>query len=75
MVPLTDDGMTPAADTPRETAMFTKTLIAALVLAGVSLTFVANASAAPTKAPAQAEQGYFDRASNGGHHEGDTNGF
>jgi hypothetical protein len=55
--------------------MFTKTLIAALVLAGVSLTFVANASAAPTKAPAQAEQSYFDRASNGGHHEGDTNGF
>jgi hypothetical protein len=53
--------------------MFSKTLIAALVLTGVSLTFVANASAAPTKAPAQGEQIYFDRASNGGHQPGDTN--
>jgi acetoin utilization deacetylase AcuC-like enzyme len=74
MVPLTDDGMTPAADAPQETTMFTKTLIAALVLTGVSLTFVADASAGPTKALPQAEQNYFDRASNGGHHAGDTNG-
>jgi hypothetical protein len=70
MVPLTDDGMTPAADTPRETTMFTKTLIAALVLAGVSLSLVANASAGPTKAPSQAEQNWFNRASNP-----DTNGY
>jgi hypothetical protein len=67
--------MTPAAETPQETTMFTKTLIAALVLTGVSLTFVADASAAPTKAPAQGEQIYFDRASNGGHQPGDTNGY
>jgi hypothetical protein len=55
--------------------MFTKTLIAALVLTGVSLTFVANASAVPSTAPAQGEQNWMDRASNGGHQPGDTNGY
>jgi hypothetical protein len=70
MVALTDDGMTPAAVEPLETTMFTKTLIAALVLAGATITFVADASAAPTKAPSQAEQNWMNRASNP-----DTNGF
>jgi len=48
------------------------TLALALVLAGASLTFVSDASAAYS-----AEQNWFDRASNGGagHHAGDTNGF
>jgi hypothetical protein len=50
--------------------MFAKTLIAALVLAGTSLTFVVNASAGPAKAPSQAEQTWMNRASNP-----DTNGF
>ena len=53
--------------------MFAKTLIAALVLAGTSLAFVADASAAtkPAQAPglSQFEQGWMDRASNP-----DTNG-
>ena len=55
----------------------TKALVAALVLAGASITFVANASAAPTQGPSQAEQNWMDRASNGGvgHHTGDTNGY
>jgi Spy/CpxP family protein refolding chaperone len=52
----------------------TKTLVAALVLAGASITFVANASAAPQPG-SQAEQNWMDRASNGGHHTGDTNGY
>jgi hypothetical protein len=46
--------------------MLTKTikaLVAALVLTGVSLTFVANASAAPHQGVSQAEQNWFDRAS------------
>jgi hypothetical protein len=47
-------------------AKTTKTLVAALVLAGASITFVA---AAPTKAPSQAEQNWMNRASNP-----DTNG-
>jgi hypothetical protein len=52
-------------------AKTTKTLVAALVLAGASITFVANASAAPTpKGPSEAEQRWMDRASNP-----DTNGF
>jgi hypothetical protein len=51
-------------------AKTTKTLVAALVLAGASIAFVADASAAPTKAPAQAEQTWMNRASNP-----DTNGF
>ncbi|HYS48212.1 MAG TPA: hypothetical protein VEM36_05470 [Xanthobacteraceae bacterium] len=52
--------------------MFAKTLIAALVLAGTSLTFVASASAAPKQqGPSQAEQSYLsDR-----HNPTDTNGF
>jgi hypothetical protein len=60
-----------AAETPKETTMFAKTLIAALVLAGTSLAFVADASAAtkPAQAPGQFEQGWMDRASNP-----DTNG-
>jgi Spy/CpxP family protein refolding chaperone len=41
----------------------TKALIAALVLAGASITFVANASAAPTQRPSQAEHNWMDRAS------------
>jgi hypothetical protein len=41
----------------------TKALIAALVLAGASITFVANASAAPTRGPSQAERNWMDRAS------------
>jgi hypothetical protein len=55
----------------------TKTLVAALVLAGASITFVANASAAPTQGPSQSEQNWMDRATNGGagHHTGDTTGF
>jgi hypothetical protein len=58
--------------------MFTKTmkaLVAALVLTGVSLSLVANASAVPRQGPSQAEQIWMDRASNGDHHTGDTNGF
>jgi hypothetical protein len=51
-------------------AKTTKTLVAALVLAGATIAFVADASAAPTKAPSQAEQNWMNRASNP-----DTNGF
>jgi hypothetical protein len=49
-----------------ETVMFaktSKTLVAALVLAGASITFVANASAAPAKGPTQDELGWMNRAS------------
>jgi hypothetical protein len=53
-----------------------KALVAALVLTGASTSLVTNASAAPTYGySSQAEQNWMDRASNGGHHEGDTNGF
>jgi hypothetical protein len=52
----------------------TKTLVAALVLAGASITFVANASAVQSRghsqAPqgiSQAEQNWMDRATYGGH--------
>jgi|HubBroStandDraft_6_1064221.scaffolds.fasta_scaffold2658026_1 hypothetical protein len=41
----------------------TTTLVAALVLSGASLTFVADASAAPRPGVSQAEQNWFDRAS------------
>jgi hypothetical protein len=41
----------------------TKTLVAALVLAGATITFVADASAAPRPGPSQAEQNWMDRAS------------
>ena len=44
-------------------AKTTKTLVAALVLAGASITFVASASAAPTKGPAQEEINWMNRAS------------
>ena len=64
--------------------MFTKTtklLVAALVLAGASITFVANASAAQSRGHSQtsqgisqtsqgisqAEQNWMDRATYGGH--------
>jgi hypothetical protein len=46
--------------------MFTKiatALFAALVLTGVSLTFVTNASAAPQQGVSQAEQNWMSRAS------------
>jgi len=49
-----------------ETVMFaktSKTLVAALVLAGASITFVANASAAPAKGPTQDELNWMNRAS------------
>ena len=51
-------------------ARTTKTLVAALVIAGTSLAIVANASAAPTKASSHDEQSWMARASNP-----DTNGF
>jgi Spy/CpxP family protein refolding chaperone len=54
----------------------TKAFVAALALAGASIMFVADAAAAPRQDyPSQAEQNWMDRASNGGHHEGDTNGY
>jgi hypothetical protein len=52
-----------------------KALVAALVVAGSSLAFVVPASAAvPSQGSSQFEQNWFDRATNGGHHPGDTNG-
>jgi len=42
----------------------TKTLVAALVIAGTSLAFVANAHAAPVNTQSQAEQAWMNRASN-----------
>jgi hypothetical protein len=60
-----DDGMTPPLHHP-ETVMFaktTKTLVAALVLAGASITFAANASAAPAKSPTPDEINWMNRAS------------
>jgi hypothetical protein len=50
-------------------AKTTKTIVAALVVAGASIAFVASASAAPTKAPAPDEVTWMNRASNA-----DTNG-
>jgi hypothetical protein len=55
-------------------AKTTKALVAALVLTGVSLSLVSNASARPTYNQWPGEQNYMDRASEGGHHTGDTNG-
>jgi hypothetical protein len=49
MVPLTKGGDDPGPDAPKEVTMFAKALIAALVLAGVSLNFVTDAAAVPTK--------------------------
>ena len=60
-----DDGMIPPLH-HTETVMFaktTKTLVAALVLVGASITFVASASAAPSKAPGQDEINWMNRAS------------
>jgi hypothetical protein len=55
--------------------MFTKTLVAAIVLATASIAFVGNAFAAvPSQGNSQFEQNWFDRATTGGHHVGDTNG-
>jgi hypothetical protein len=51
---------------PRRPTKFTettKTLVAALVLAGASIAFVADASAAPRQGPSQAEQNWMNRAS------------
>jgi hypothetical protein len=47
-----DDGIIPIVAPRREPPMFAKTLIAALVLAGTSLSFATNASAAPKRQPA-----------------------
>jgi hypothetical protein len=44
-------------------AKTTKTVVAALVLAGASITFVASASAAPSKVPTQDELNWMNRAS------------
>jgi hypothetical protein len=44
-------------------AKTTRTLVAALVLAGASNAFVASASAAPRQGLSQAEQNWMDRAS------------
>jgi hypothetical protein len=44
-------------------AKTTQTVVAALVLAGASIAFVADASAAPRQGPSQAEQNWMDRAS------------
>jgi hypothetical protein len=62
----------PAAADPKETPMFAKTLIVALVLAGASLAFVGNVSAAPARGDSgQPAQNYMsDR-----HNPADTNGF
>ncbi len=43
--------------------MFTKTLVAALVLASASLVLTSNVNAGPTKYPTQAELNWMDRAS------------
>ena len=51
-------------------AKTSKTLVAALVLAGASITFVANASAAPAKVPTQDELGWMNRA-----YSPDSSGF
>lgn len=52
-------------------AKSTKTLVAAIVLTGVSLALATSAFAAPRQAPpTQAEQAWMNRASNP-----DTNGF
>lgn len=43
--------------------MFTKTLVAALVLASASLVLTSNVNAGPIKYPTQAELNWMDRAS------------
>jgi hypothetical protein len=53
----------------------TKTLVAALMLAGISLAFVGNASAAPRQGWSPVQENSLDRAAYGGHAPGDTNGF
>jgi hypothetical protein len=52
--------------------MFAKTLILALVLAGASLSFIGNVSAAPTRGNGyQPGQNYLSER----HNPADTNGF
>ena len=52
--------------------MFARSFLALLVLAGASLTFVGNASAAPSRANTwQAENSYMSER----HNPADTNGF
>jgi len=52
--------------------MFAKTLILALVLAGASLSFIGNVSAAPTRGNSwQPSQNYLQER----HNPTDTNGF
>ena len=71
MVPATV-GMTRPAPTPAETPMFAKTLILALALAGLSLGFIGNLSAAPVRGDAwqPAQNNSADR-----HDPTKTNGF
>jgi hypothetical protein len=54
-------------------AKTTRTLVAALVLAGASVTFVANASAAPAKSPTPDEVNWMNRAT--GPDTGGANGM
>jgi len=54
-------------------AKSTKVLVAALVLAGMSLAYVADASARPT--PASGWQGGFDTTPQERHDATNTNGF
>lgn len=65
-----DGGDDPAALAPKEISMF-RTLALALVLAGVSLSFIGSASAAPARGDVwQPSQNYMrDR-----HNPADTNG-
>jgi hypothetical protein len=65
-----DGGMSLLPLEPTETFMFAK-IILALVLAGVSLSFVANASAAPKRSHYQPERYQTDYRGN----PADTNGF
>jgi hypothetical protein len=50
-------------------------LVIALSLAAGSFAFASKASAYPRSGRSYGEQNWMDRASNGGHHTGDTNGF
>jgi hypothetical protein len=58
--------------TPKETPMFAKTLVLALVLAGASLSLIGSLSAAPVRADAwQPAPGYMSERSD----PTNTNGF
>jgi len=69
---LRDGWIEPAARDPTKTPMFAKTLILALVLAGVSFGFIGSVSAAPVRGDAWQpwQQNYQER-----HNPTDTNGF